>query len=249
MFELGGEKAVGGDRGPSIFEVAHIGRALIYHRLDGENHARLQAAAGSGGAEVEDLRIFVKSAADAVAAVLAHHRVTLRFHVALNAVTDISQAIAGDGSLEADLHGLAGGGNESHGLFVGLAGDHGNVHIAVIAGLFHGDIDREDVPFAEDALPGDAVHYLVVDGDADASGIGRSAGDFVPFGTGDRSLLADELLGDLIEFERGDTWRYFFHDAGHRFGGDAAAGAYFVDLLVGFQMYHVADFPALNKGN
>ena len=190
----------------------------------------------------------MKSAADAVPAVLAHHRITLCFHVALDAVAEITQAVAGNRGLEADLHGLASGGKESRRLFIGLTGDHGDVHVAVIPGLFDGDVDGEDIPLTENALSGNAVHHLVVDGAADASGIGRPPGHFVPVGAGHRSLLADEFFGDLVEFERGDAGRYFLHDAGHRFGGDATAGAYFVDLLVGFQMYHVAGFPALDRG-
>jgi len=234
VFELSGEEAIGGYRGPSIFEIAHLGCALVDHRFDGEDHARLQTAAGSGRAKVEHLGIFVKGAANAVATVLADYRVSPFFHKALDGVADIPQAIAGDGCLEAYFHCLTGGGDESHPLFVGLAGDHSDVHIAVIPGLFYGDIDGEDIPLTEHARTGDAMHHLVVDGDADAPGIGGPAGNLVSFGTCHCSLLADEFFGDLVEFESRDTGSYLFHDASHSFSGNAATGAYFVDLFVGF---------------
>ena len=40
------------------------------------------------------------------------------------------------------------------------AGFHGDVHVAVKAILFNGNVNGEDVPFLQDAVAGDAVVIL-----------------------------------------------------------------------------------------
>src|SRR5687767_5068504 len=50
MLELGGERAVAGDRGPAVVEQFHVGAADVDHRLNGEEHAGFQFGAGAGTA-------------------------------------------------------------------------------------------------------------------------------------------------------------------------------------------------------
>src|SRR5438128_869295 len=50
MFELGRERAVAGDGGPAVVEQFYVGAADVDHRLDGEDHARLELGAGAGAA-------------------------------------------------------------------------------------------------------------------------------------------------------------------------------------------------------
>ena len=95
MFELGGELAVGGDHGPPIVLGADRRAALIEHGFYGEGHALLKHHARSGTAEMQHLGRLVHLAADAVAAVLAHHRIAGLLRMALDGVTDVAQTGAG----------------------------------------------------------------------------------------------------------------------------------------------------------
>jgi hypothetical protein len=91
VFPLGGKAAVLGDDGPAIGHLADGRLAGIDHRLDGEDHARLQLRAGAGLAVVQDLRVFVEFLADAVAAKFADHGEAILFGVFLDDGADIAE--------------------------------------------------------------------------------------------------------------------------------------------------------------
>src|SRR6202158_3163378 len=68
MFPLRGEAVVGGHDGPAIGETANARAAGVDHRLDRENHPRLQLETRPRPAVMQDLRLLVKLATDAVTA-------------------------------------------------------------------------------------------------------------------------------------------------------------------------------------
>src|ERR1700732_4026397 len=84
-----------GDDGPAVGQQAHVTLARVHHRLDGEGHTRLQLEPGTGLAVVQHLRVFVIHTPDAMAAVLAHHRVVVFLDEALDGVTDVAQVGTG----------------------------------------------------------------------------------------------------------------------------------------------------------
>src|SRR4051794_28848006 len=94
MFELSRKRAVTGDGGPAVFEHLHVRAADVDHRLDGEDHARLEFGAGAGTAGVDDLGAIVEDAADAVAAEIADDAVALAFRMALDRVGDVAEMVA-----------------------------------------------------------------------------------------------------------------------------------------------------------
>src|SRR3546814_6863452 len=67
----------------------------VDHRLDREDHAGLQFGAGAGAAGMDDLGRVVEQAADAVAAEIAHHAVTMRLGMLLDGVAYVAEVIAG----------------------------------------------------------------------------------------------------------------------------------------------------------
>src|ERR1700747_2261067 len=77
VLEVGAVAAVDGDGGPTILEDADFGAARVKHRLDGEDHAGLEAGAFTGVAEVGHLGVFVHGATNSVADELADHAETL----------------------------------------------------------------------------------------------------------------------------------------------------------------------------
>ena len=98
MFPLGGEGAVFGHDRP----------ALVDHRRDGENHAGLQDDALSFPAVVQDLRGFVETASDAVAAKFLYDGVACVFGNLLAGIADVAQGCAGFDGGDARHHGFVG---------------------------------------------------------------------------------------------------------------------------------------------
>src|ERR1700737_1868475 len=83
--------------------------ACIHHGLDCERHTALQLEARARLAVVQNLRVLVIHAADAVAAILAYHRVVPLFDEGLNSVSDVAEPRAGFHSFDSAPHCLEAG--------------------------------------------------------------------------------------------------------------------------------------------
>src|SRR5690606_2195461 len=92
VFPLGGQTAVPRDDGPSVGHCSNFPPACVDHRLNSEDHARLEQHARARLAIMEHLGILVEIAADPMATILSHDRESLRFGVLLNGVADVAQA-------------------------------------------------------------------------------------------------------------------------------------------------------------
>src|SRR5579871_992259 len=66
VLELCRQRAVAGHRGPAIGQDFYVRLAEIDHRLDGEEHARMQRDAIAGPADMDDVGLVVEHAAEAV---------------------------------------------------------------------------------------------------------------------------------------------------------------------------------------
>ena len=99
----------------------------------------------------------------------------------------------------------------------------------MVAILFDGDIDGDNVACFDDALAGNTVDDFFIDGYADAAGEAA-----VAKGASYCVLAADVLVGDLVEIVGGNAGFEFFSDAEHSFSGDTAGGADAVDFGLGF---------------
>src|SRR6185437_3558043 len=84
-----------GHHRPAVRQHFRIGLAGVDHRLDREGHALLQLQAGAGLAVMQNLRVFVIDAADAVPTVILDHRETGALGVLLDRMADIAQRRAG----------------------------------------------------------------------------------------------------------------------------------------------------------
>jgi hypothetical protein len=122
-----------------------VALAGVDHRLDGEGHARLQHHAGAGLAVVQHLRVLVVDLADAVAAVLAHHREALGLGIALDGVADVAQG--GAGRTARMPRNIASRVTSTRRLrqHRGLADEVHPAGVAVPAVLDDGDVDVDDV--------------------------------------------------------------------------------------------------------
>src|SRR5271168_3709827 len=95
MLELRRQRTVAGHRGPAVGQNLHMRLAEIDHRLDGEEHAGLERHAFAGPANMDDVRLVVEHASQAMAAEVAHHAHALRLDKTLNGVADIAGGGAG----------------------------------------------------------------------------------------------------------------------------------------------------------
>ena len=84
---------IGGDDGPAVGEAADAGASRVDHRLDREDHARLQLETGAGAAVMKYLRLFVELLADAVAAEFTHDRESVPLGVLLDRGADVAEVI------------------------------------------------------------------------------------------------------------------------------------------------------------
>src|ERR1700738_5131306 len=90
MHKLRRQRTVACHRSPAVVQDFYMRLAEIDHRLDGEEHAGFQRHAFAGPADVNDVRLVVEHAAEAVAAEIAHHAHALRFDETLDGVPDIA---------------------------------------------------------------------------------------------------------------------------------------------------------------
>ena len=80
----------------------------VDHRLDGEDHARLQRHAGAGRAEMHDIGLVVEELADAVADEIADHAGAFGLGEGLDGGADIARGVAGTRGGDAGLQRLVG---------------------------------------------------------------------------------------------------------------------------------------------
>src|SRR5438309_5088307 len=78
--------------GPSVREFPDACLAGVDHRLDGERHAWLERHSSGGLAVMQDLRLLVELAADAVPTELAHNRKSVALGMLLDRCPNITQA-------------------------------------------------------------------------------------------------------------------------------------------------------------
>src|SRR5437764_335591 len=119
-----------GYHGPTVREQADMALAGVYHRFHRKSHSGLQLHAVTRFAVVQHLRIFVIDAADAVTAVLAHHREIFGLDQLLDGITNIAQVGAGLDLFDSPPHGLEADVHQPLRLHIGLAHE---VHAAGIA--------------------------------------------------------------------------------------------------------------------
>src|SRR3954454_16473432 len=104
--------------------------AEIDHRLDCEEHAGLELHALAGPPDMDDVRLVVEHAPEAMAAEIAHHAHGLRLAETLDGVADVSGCGAGLPRVDAAHHRLIGPLDQP----LGLAGDRADcIHSAGIA--------------------------------------------------------------------------------------------------------------------
>ena len=197
--------------------------AGVHHGLDGEGHAGLEFIAGAGFAVVQNLRIFVVHAADAMAAVLAHHGEVAILDEGLDGVSDVAEMRAGLHLFDAAPHGFPARFGQP------LRGQGGFAHVVHAAGVAmetiadHGDVDVQDVAGLQHLVVRDAVAYHMVHRRAD----GLRETPVVHIGRNRLLDLGDVLETQPIEFLGGHAGFHVLPDHVENLGRQAPGHAHF----------------------
>ena len=231
MFPLSGEASVAGHGGPSVAERLGARTAHVDHGFDRKDVADFDERAALAVAEVENRRLLVEPAPDAVAAVVFHDAETVFVGDILDGAADVAPACtAFTGGANAFFHAELGRVDEFLRYVRNLAyAEHGGC-VAVVARQDGRDVDVHDIAVLEDSLcVGDAVAHDFVDTDA---GVPRVA--VVAHAGGDTLVVAGVVADEFVNFECRDTGLAHFARTDEGFGCKCAGVAYKFDFLSGF---------------
>ena len=102
-----GGQVVVGRNNPTVGARAHMVGTHRNHRLDGNDHAGLEANAPPLLSIVRNVGVLVHHAANAMAHIVTKHAVTVRLGEGLNGVTNIPDMVTGNSLLDGSLKAIA----------------------------------------------------------------------------------------------------------------------------------------------
>ena len=187
----------------------------------------------AGLAVVRDLGRLVQAGADTMADILAHERIAIALGILLNGVADVGDAVADAGKLDALEKALARDADQAQGLIRALAARERPRAVAVEAAVAGADVDADDIALMQDAVAGDAVDDLVIDGDAcrrREAAVGHEARR--------RAGLRDELVHFAVDLAGGHTRLHHLTRDGTRASGDPAGLPHEIHFRIGFDDNH-----------
>ncbi len=235
MLPLRRQAAVFGLDGPAVAHFADLALAGVDHRLDGEDHARLEFIERAGTAVVQHLRLFVEDLADAVAAEFAHHAVAGFFRVLLDHVADVAQVRARLDLGDAQPHALISDLRQALGQDRWLANEEHAAVVAVVAVLDDGDVEVDHVAVLEHLVARDAVADHVIDRGADGFRVRSIAGRAVVQRRWNRALHVEHVfVAEAIELAGGHARFDEGRNVVQHFGAQAAGNAHAGDIFGGF---------------
>ena len=171
------------------------------HRLDGNDHAGLEANAPPLLSIVRNVGILVHHAANAMAHIVTKHAVTVRLGEGLNGITNIPDMVTGDSLLNGSLKAIAR--NLAQGLGLGRGGaDEKRPSVITDPTVDNGSrIDGDDIAIAQDHVGiGNTVDHGIVN--RCANGPRKPAVTLKGRGA---AMHADNLLRKLIELKGGNA--------------------------------------------
>ena len=171
------------------------------HRLDGNDHAGLEANAPPLLSIVRNVGVLVHHAANAMAHIIAKHAVTVRLGEGLNGITDVPDMVTGNSLLDGSLKAIARDLAQSLGFGRGGA-DEKRPSVIADPTVDNGSrIDGDDISIAQDHVGvGNTVYHGIVN--RCANGSGKPA---VTLKGWDATMHADNLLRELIELKGGNA--------------------------------------------
>jgi hypothetical protein len=147
---------------------------------------------------VRHLWILVQAGTDAVSHELAHHGEAVGLRVPLHRVADVAHPVARLAHPDPGEERLLGHAHELRGLLSDPAHGHRARGVAVEAPHDAAEVEPDDIALLQAPRPGDAVHDLLVDGDAERGRVSPVAQE-----RGARARLLDAVARDAVHLARG----------------------------------------------
>ena len=167
------------------------------HRLNGNDHAGLEANAPPLLSIVRNVGVLVHHAANAMAYIITKHTVTVRLGEGLNGITDVPDMVTGNSLLDGSLKAIARDLAQSLGFGRGGADEKRPSVIADPTVNDSSRIDGDDIAIAQDHVGvGNTVDHGIVD--RCANGPREPA---VTLKSRGAAMHADNLLRELIELK------------------------------------------------
>ena len=171
------------------------------HRLDGNDHAGLEANAPPLLSIVRNVGVLVHHAANAMTHIVTKHAVTVRLGEGLNDVTNIPDMVTGNSLLDGSLKAIARDLAQDLGLGRGCADKKRPSVIADPTVNDSSRIDGDDIAIAQDHVGvGNTVDHGIVN--RCANGTGEPAVTLKGRGA---AMHTDNLLRELIELKGRNT--------------------------------------------
>ena len=171
------------------------------HRLDGNDHAGLEANAPPLLSIVRNVGVLVHHAANAMTHIVTKHAVTVRLSEGLNDVTNIPDMVTGNSLLDGSLKAIARDLAQGLGLGRGCADKKRPSVIADPTVNDSSRIDGDDIAIAQDHVGvGNTVDHGIVN--RCANGTGEPAVTLKGRGA---AMHTDNLLRELIELKGRNT--------------------------------------------
>ena len=167
------------------------------HRLDGNDHAGLEANAPPLLSVVRNVGVLVHHAANAMANIITKHAIAVRLGEGLDGITNVPNMVTGNSLLDCSLKAIAR--NLAQGLGLGRGGtDEKRPSVIADPTVDNGSrIDGDDIAIAQDHVGiGNTVDHSIVNRCTNGTGEptvtlkGRGA-----------AMHADNLLRELIELK------------------------------------------------
>jgi hypothetical protein len=220
-----------GHHGPAVGQNAHVALASVDHRFDREHHAGSNLETRIGLAVVQNLRVFVIHAADAMATVLAHHRKPFGLGPTLDGMADVPEMSAWAHQFDGAPHRILADLGQALRQHRRLADEVHAAGIPVITLFDHRDIDVEDVPALEAALVRNAVTDHMIHRGAD--GLRKAA--IADIGRNRLLHIHDVIVTELVELIGADPRRYVVADHVQHVRRQGAGNTQFLLLFSRFQ--------------
>ena len=149
------------DQTPAVLQHSHPPVSLRHHRLDGEDHARLQPPEDLVGAVV-DIRRPHQKLSNAVAGYLSDHGAVVRSGVFADGAANTGDEAAGLTDGQSDICTLSSNSDQLLGVRVDLADSEGVGRAAVVAREKERQLDTEDIAGLKRSPVRNAPAYHVV---------------------------------------------------------------------------------------
>ena len=182
---------------------------------------------------MHDLRIFMKTASDAVAAEFAHHGKTLGFGKGLNGVANITKRRARLDHTNALPHGFIRDVNQALRQHARFTRDIHAAGVAMKTVFNHRDVNIENIAVFQHFVARNTVTNHMVDGNA--GGFGKRRAAIAETGGLHAMLLAHVIVAEAIQFAGGNAGGDVRANHVQYISGDSAGSAHGNQVGSGFQ--------------